>query len=58
MTEFRFYCLDAENKIIRGETVRVKNLTDAIDAARNSCRQLGGNSDRIEVWQGRIRVYP
>lgn len=58
MTEFRVYCLDSDNKIIRGETVHVEDLPQAIEAARGYCQPPGAHPERVEIWRGATRVYP
>jgi hypothetical protein len=56
--EYRFYCLDANNKIVSADTIRADSVEEAVAAARESCSGAGFQSDRVEVWQGTRRVHP
>ncbi len=59
MDEFRCYWLDSENKIIHAKDVTAANLSAAIEAAQKLCEELRkSHPERIEVWQGKMRLYP
>jgi hypothetical protein len=59
MLTFRYYCLDENEKIIRGDNIMAQDLAAAIKAARKLCQSAaGGHPERIEIWQGAKRLYP
>jgi len=58
MTDFRFYCLNDKNSIIRSGDLDVLDLDSAV---RDAYRDCGDHprlpSSRIEIWQGVSRLY-
>ncbi len=56
--EYRFYCLDADNKIVSADTLTADSVEDAVAAARAGCADAGFHPGRVEVWQGTRRVHP
>lgn len=58
VTDFRYYCLNDENRIIVGANVEAPDLRSAIRAAYDACRDHPHfSSARIEVWQGATMLY-
>jgi hypothetical protein len=58
LAAFRFYCLDAQDHIVHGGNLDVTDLEAAIrDAYRTCGDQPHVPSSRIEVWQGKCRLY-
>jgi hypothetical protein len=58
MTEFRFYCLNDKDHIVFGSNLDVLDLEAAIQTAYHACRDHPHfPSNRIEIWQGRSRLY-
>jgi hypothetical protein len=58
MTEFRFYCLNDQDRIVLGGDLDVLDLDAAIQDAYRACREYPHfPSSRIEIWQGRSRLY-
>ncbi len=58
MPEFRYYCLDVQDRIVIGDNLVVSDLDRAIEAAYEACRDHPHfPSTRIEIWQGTVRLY-
>lgn len=58
MADYRFYCLNEDNRIILGDYLEATDLDSAIRAAYEACRDHPHfSSSRIEVWQGIRRLY-
>jgi hypothetical protein len=56
--EFRYYCLNGEDRIILGDHLFVPNLSAAIEAAYEACRDHPHYpASRIEIWQGSSKLY-
>lgn len=59
MTEFRYYCLNEERKVIREAHVSAADVFAAVQAARRLCQSGDGVlCERVEIWQGEQRLYP
>jgi len=58
MHEFRYYCLDRNNRILSGSDINAPDLSTAVRMAYEGCRSHSGTpSDRVEVWQGKRCLY-
>jgi hypothetical protein len=58
MTDFRFYCLNDKNRIIRSGDLDVLDLDAAIRDAYQDCGDHPRlPSSRIEIWQGISQLY-
>lgn len=56
--DFRYYCLNGEDRIILGAHVIAVDLGAAIRVAYKACRDHPHlTSSRIEVWQGPSKLY-
>jgi hypothetical protein len=56
--QFRFYCLNEEDRIVVGDNVAAPDLDSAIRAAYEACRDHPHfPTSRIEIWQGSMRLY-
>ncbi len=58
MLQFRYYCLNADDRIVLGDHLAASDLDAAIRAAYEACRDHPHfPSSRIEIWQGARRLY-
>ena len=58
MPDFRYYCLNGQDRIILGAGVTAVDLSAAIRVAYEACRDHPHfTSSRIEVWQGPTMLY-
>lgn len=58
MPDFRYYCVSGEDRIILGADVVAPDLSTAIRAAYDACREHPHfGSSRVEVWQGATMLY-
>ena len=58
MPDFRYYCLNGQDRIILGAGVIAADLRTAIKVAYEACRDHPHfTSSRIEVWQGPTMLY-
>ena len=58
MSNFRFYCLSDQNYIVLGGNLEALDLETAIRDAYHACGSHPRlSSSRIEVWQGKSRLY-
>jgi len=56
--DFRYYCLNGQDRIILGADVIAVDLRTAIQVAYEACRDHPHfASSRIEVWQGPTKLY-
>jgi hypothetical protein len=56
--DFRYYCLNANDRIILGADLVAVDLRMAIEVAYEACRDHPHfASSRIEIWQGANRLY-
>jgi hypothetical protein len=56
--DFRYYCLNENDRIILGAHLVAVDLSAAIRVAYEACRDHAHfTSSRIEVWQGTTRLY-
>lgn len=58
MPDFRYYCLNENDRIVMGAHLVADDLHTAIRAAYEACRgHPHFTASRIEVWQGTSRLY-
>lgn len=56
--DFRYYCLNEEDRIVLGSHLIATDLPAAIREAYDACRHHPHfASNRIEVWQGSNKLY-
>lgn len=56
--DFRYYCLNGQDRIILGANVIAVDLRAAVQVAYEACRDHPHfASSRIEVWQGPTKLY-
>jgi hypothetical protein len=56
--DFRYYCLNGNDRIILGADLVAVDLRAAIEGAYEACRDHPHfASSRIEIWQGATRLY-
>jgi hypothetical protein len=58
VSQYRCFCLTADDRIAWGLRVEATNLEAAIEAGERACRlHLKTSLPRVEIWRGASKLY-